>query len=49
MICPYCGSKMINTYSDSFENYGYDGNGEIQIYTCLNDNCQCESEFIKRE
>ena len=49
MKCPYCYEEMINTYSDTFENYGIDGTGEVQVYVCQNQECQCEAEFIRRE
>ena len=43
MKCPYCYEEMINTYSDTFENYGIDGTGEVQVYVCQNEECQCEA------
>ena len=41
--------NAINRILDIIENYGIDGTGEVQVYVCQNEECQCEAEFIRRE
>jgi hypothetical protein len=44
--CPKCSSKLVMGKDISYMEAGYDGEGIVSIFKCLNDDCNIESVRI---
>tara|TARA_R100000655_G_scaffold30189_2_gene60922 strand:- start:1275 stop:1460 length:186 start_codon:yes stop_codon:yes gene_type:complete len=44
MKCWHCGTKLIWGNDFDFEDYGYDGEGIVSVFSCPNEKCNAEVE-----
>lgn len=49
LYCPLCGNKLLWQSDFTFEDYGYEEDGIISIYTCQNkQTCGVDFELITK-
>lgn len=47
MTCPRCNTQMIWGNDFDFEDYGYEGEGIIGVYTCATHACNVDTVTIE--
>ncbi len=49
MKCPKCETELVQSDSDSYEDYGIEGEGIVSINTCTDVECDVDTVIIYKQ